>query len=76
MRMHRSMGRRAQTGHGVFPYRSLSSVGQMLLPRAEEMHSRGVPWRDVAEQLKVSLSALYIWRRLEQTNQSLSQNRT
>jgi hypothetical protein len=74
--MDRSIGRGTQTGQDVFPYRSLSSVGRVLLPMAEEMHSRGVPWRDVAEQLKVSLSALYIWRRLKRTDQSLSQNRT
>ncbi len=45
-------------------YRSLSSVGRTLLPRAEKMHEGGMPWEMIALQLRVSPSVLYIWRKL------------
>ena len=47
-----------------FRHRSLSSVARTLLPRAEELHGSGMPWRQVASQLRVSYSAIYLWRRL------------
>lgn len=50
-----------------FPYRSLSSVARMLLPKAQTMHRQGMPWREVAACLEISQSALFIWRRLERT---------
>jgi len=59
----------AARGEQRFPYRSyrsLSSVARTLLPIAEKLHSQGMSWRDVAEELKVSNSALYIWRKLRQ----------
>jgi hypothetical protein len=46
-------------------YRSLSSIGRTLLPRAETMHSEGLSWRQVARELKISNTALYIWRSLD-----------
>ena len=45
-------------------YRSLSSVGEVLLPRAERMHRGGMTWRQVARELKISYTALYMWRKL------------
>jgi len=48
----------------VDKYRSLSSIARLLLPRAQEMHQRGMSWEMVAVQLQVSPSALYLWRKL------------
>lgn len=47
-----------------FRHRSLSSVARALLPKAEELHRSGIPWSQVASQLRVSYSAIYLWRRL------------
>jgi len=47
-----------------FRHRSLSSVARTLLHRAEELHRSGMPWSQVASQLRVSYSAIYLWRRL------------
>ena len=55
---------RGEPGFPYRSYRSLSSVARTLLPRAERLHNQGMRWRDVAEELKVSNSALFIWRRL------------
>jgi hypothetical protein len=49
-------------------YRALSSVGAALLPRAEKMRREGMPWRQVAAQLRVSYTALHIWRKLKDRN--------
>lgn len=54
-------------------YRSLSSVARTLLPTAEEMHRQGMPWERVARSLRVSPSALFIWRRLKDTEQAPEQ---
>jgi len=48
----------------VGKYRSLSSVGRDLLPQAQKMHEKGIPWDMVAVQFGVSASVLYIWRKL------------
>jgi hypothetical protein len=45
-------------------YKALSSVGEALLPRAEKMHREGMPWRYIARELRVSYTALHIWRKL------------
>lgn len=47
-----------------FRHRSLSSVARTLLPKAEELHREGMPWSQVASQLRVSHSTIYLWRRL------------
>lgn len=47
------------------PYRSLSSVAERCLPIAEEMHRGGMPWRKVAKELRVSHTALFVWRKLK-----------
>ncbi len=47
-----------------YPYRGLSSQAKRLLPRAEEMHRKGMAWRKIAQELRVSHTALYHWRRL------------
>jgi orotate phosphoribosyltransferase-like protein len=49
-----------------FPYRSLSSIGRRLLPRAKRMHRNGLSWSEVAEHLDVSRRSLFIWRRVEE----------
>jgi hypothetical protein len=46
-------------------YRALSSVGGTLLPRAEKMHREGMSWRRIARELRVSYTALHIWRKLK-----------
>lgn len=51
--------------HQDFPYRSLSSIARSLLPKAKEMHERGMSWTNIARQLKVSSAALFIWRKIE-----------
>ena len=53
-------------------YRSLSSVAQALLPRAERMHTQGMTWRQIAEELKVSYTALHIWRKLREARENPS----
>lgn len=50
-------------------YRSLSSVGRTLLPKAERMHREGMTWRQIARDLRISHSALFIWRKLEDSAQ-------
>jgi orotate phosphoribosyltransferase-like protein len=45
-------------------YRSLSSIARVLLPRAEKMHKDGMTWRQIAQELRISYSALHIWRKL------------
>lgn len=57
-----------------FPYRSLSSVARVLLPRAKELHGGGMSWRSVARHLGVSSAALFIWRRLDEENQAAGKN--
>ncbi len=52
-----------QYGHGR--YRSLSSVGRTLLPKAERMHREGMTWREVAKRLRVSHTSLFNWRHLK-----------
>jgi hypothetical protein len=47
-------------------YRSLSSVARVLLPRAERMHTEGMTWRQIAQELRISYTALHIWRKLGQ----------
>ena len=47
-------------------YRSLSSVAKDLLPRAQRMHRKGAPWAEIARELGVSESVIYIWRKLGQ----------
>jgi hypothetical protein len=55
------------SNHEAYPgYRSLSSVARVLLPRAERMHTEGKTWRQIAQELRVSYTALHIWRRLGQ----------
>lgn len=52
-------------GSSIFRrYRSLSSVGRHLLPMAEEMHRRGMSWREIASALGVSPTVLYVWRKI------------
>ncbi len=54
------------TEHGTSTnYKSLSSVAKALLPRAKKMHQEGMTWRQIARELRVSYSALHIWRTLE-----------
>ncbi len=57
-----------------FPYRSLSSVARVLLPRAKELHGGGMSWRSVARHLGVSNAALFIWRRLDEESQGAEKN--
>jgi hypothetical protein len=57
-----------------FRHRSLSSVARTLLPRAEELHGSGMPWRQVASQLRVSYSAIYLWRRLARNRTERGRN--
>ena len=52
---------------GDFPYKSMSTIAREFLPRAEKMHNEGMSWREVSRNLKVSYSALFIWRRLKDT---------
>ena len=47
-------------------YRALSTVGEALLPRAEKMHREGMTWTRIARELRVSYTALHIWRKLEE----------
>ena len=51
-------------------YRALSSVGEALLPRAEKMHKEGLAWRHIARELRVSYTALHIWRKLKEGPQN------
>ena len=46
-------------------YKSLSSVARLLLPEAERMYNEGMTWKQICRELKVSKSALHIWRKLE-----------
>jgi len=63
---HRSLQENTCEGNTIvwFRHRSLSSVARTLLPKAEELHRAGMPWRQVASQLRVSYSGIYLWRRL------------
>ena len=45
-------------------YKALSSVARTLLPRAERMHQEGMTWKQITRDLKISKSALHIWRKL------------
>ena len=51
-------------------YRALSSVGEALLPKAERMHREGMSWRRIARELKVSYTALHVWRKIREQPQS------
>ncbi len=39
-------------------------MGEALLPKAEKMHREGMTWRQIAKQLRISYTALHIWRKL------------
>jgi hypothetical protein len=54
------------------PYRALSSVARRLLPRAERMHTEGMTWRQIAQELRISYTALHIWRKLRETQENPS----
>jgi len=67
---------RQDRGKWWFLYRSLSSVAEAMLPRAEEMRRQGVSWAMIARELRVSESALYVWRQIGKTKASLAQPST
>ena len=50
------------------PFRSLSSIGRELLPRAERLHNEGMTWAQIARNLRVSRTTLFTWRQLEEQN--------
>ena len=56
-------------------YKALSSIARTLLPEAEKMHSEGMSWRQIAQDLRVSKSSLHIWRTLRQTEQDLGKGK-
>jgi hypothetical protein len=54
----------AERGSQSTNYRPLSSVARVLLPKAENMHTEGLTWREIAQEL--TCSALHVWRKLEE----------
>jgi hypothetical protein len=51
-------------------YKDLSSIAKTLLPRAEKMHSDGMTWRQIAQDLRISKSSIHIWRNLERVREN------
>jgi hypothetical protein len=49
----------------AFRYRGYSTVTAAALPIAEELHKQGKSWEKIAQQLMVSKTSLYNWRRLQ-----------